>query len=163
MSDEDRPEIGEKKLDRNWNEMLQELRVAQTGVQILFAFLLTVPFSAGFDDFTQLQRVVYLVVLECAMGSVILLLTPVALHRQLFRRGERLWLVETANNLARLGLVLLAAANGGATWLVVDVVVNRTAAFIVAGPVALLVILLWIALPAWLRRSRAAGDHDVSR
>lgn len=158
MTGKPRKVVDDDTLDRNWNEMLQELRVAQTGVRILFAFLLTVPFTAGFGDFTPLQRTVYLGILECAMGSIVLLLTPVALHRQLFRRGERRWLVETANHLARAGLVLLAAANGGATWLVVDVVVGRTAAFVVAAPVALLVIGLWIALPALLRRSRTRAE-----
>lgn len=143
-----------RRLDRNWSELLQELRVAQTGVQILTAFLLTVPFSDGFDDLGGEQRVVYVVVLVSAMTAMVLLLAPVALHRSLFRRGERYWLVESANRLARAGLVLLAVANVGATWLVVDVVLGRTVAFAVAVPTGLLAAVLWWVLPWRLRRRR---------
>lgn len=141
------------RIDRNWNELLQELRVAQTGVQILTAFLLTVPFSNRFGVLTTDQRVIFLIVLLCAMSSTILLLTPVALHREVFRRGERVWLVSSADHLARAGLILLAAANTGAIWLVADVVFDKVVAAAATGTVATLVLLLWWALP-WARRRR---------
>lgn len=139
-------------LDRNWGELLQELRVAQTGVQILTAFLLTVPFSARFEGLTTTQHTIYLVVLTCSMTSVVLLLTPVALHRQLFRRGERPWLVRTADRLARAGLLLLGMANVTATWLVVDVVAGPWVATIIAAPVTVLILALWWLVP--MRRNR---------
>ncbi len=146
----------EQTLDRNWGELLQELRVAQTAVQILTAFLLTAPFSAAFDELTQTQRIVYVVVLMCSVTSAILLLTPVALHRQLFRRGQRRWLVETANHLARAGLVLFAAANVGAVWLVVDIVLGGPVAWVLACSVGVLMVVLWLAVPIGLRRSQAS-------
>ncbi len=147
------PEKLDPRIDRNWSELLQELRVAQTGVQILTALLLTVPFSGRFDALSDEQRAVYVGVLLCAMTSMLLLLTPVALHRQLFHRGERPWLVDAANQLSRAGLVLLVVANIGTTWLVVDVVVNETWAIIVAVVLTVMVAALWIALPAWIRKA----------
>jgi O-antigen/teichoic acid export membrane protein len=155
-------ELTPERLDRNWGELLQELRVAQTGVQILTAFLLTVPFSAGFPDLEHHQKIVYLAVLECSILSAVLLLTPVALHRALFRRGERKWLVARADQLARAGLVLLAAANGLATWLVVDVVLGPLVATLLAAPVAALVIGLWWLFPTWRRRTRPEAFDNGS-
>ncbi|TSD63142.1 DUF6328 family protein [Aeromicrobium piscarium] len=140
-------------LDRNWNELLQELRVAQTGVQILTAFLLTVPFSAAFETLTHERRIVYVGVLVSAMTSMLLLMTPVALHRRLFHRGERPWLVAAANRLSLVGLGLLAVANVGAAWLVVDVVLGTAEAFVVAGLMGLLALVLWWAMPMLTRRS----------
>lgn len=147
-----------QRLDRNWGELLQELRVAQTAVQILTAFLLTAPFSAAFDELTQTQRIVYVVVLQCSMTSAILLLTPVALHRQLFRRGRRPWLVETANHLARAGLVLFGAANTGAVWLVVDIVLGGWTAWVLAASTGVLMLTLWLAVPLGLRHRHPGSD-----
>jgi hypothetical protein len=141
-------------MDRNWNELLQELRVAQTGVQILTAFLLTLPFQPAFNDLPDSRTYVYVAVLLSAMTSMLLLLTPVALHRALFRRGLKPWLVEAANVITRAGLVLLVAANVGAVWLVMDVVLGVTAASIAAGALAGLVSIGWILLPAWVLRER---------
>jgi hypothetical protein len=93
-------------------------------------------------------------VLLSAMTSMLLLLTPVALHRALFRRGLKPWLVEAANIITRAGLVLLVAANVGAVWLVMDVVLGVTAASIAAGALAGLVTIGWILLPAWVLRER---------
>lgn len=140
-------------LDRNWNELLQELRVAQTGVQILTAFLLTVPFSAAFDALSEGRRMVYVGVLMAAMTSLLLLMTPVALHRSLFHRGERPWLVAAANRLSLVGLALLAVANVGAAWLVVDVVLGTPEAYAVAGLLGVLAVALWWVLPSLTRRA----------
>ena len=149
-------ESPQQTLDRNWAELLQELRVAQTAVQILTAFLLTAPFSAAFDDLTQTQRTVYVVVLMCSVASAVLLLTPVALHRQLFRRGQRRWLVEIANHLARAGLVLFGAANVGAVWLVVDIVLGGSIAWVLASSVGVLMFVLWLGVPLGLRRHQSS-------
>ncbi len=147
-------ESARERMDRNWNELLQELRVAQTGVQILTAFLLTLPFQPAFNDLPDSRTYVYVAVLLSAMTSMLLLLTPVALHRALFRRGLKPWLVEAANVITRAGLVLLVAANVGAVWLVMDVVLGVTAASIAAGALAGLVTIGWILLPAWVLRER---------
>jgi hypothetical protein len=147
-------ESARERMDRNWNELLQELRVAQTGVQILTAFLLTLPFQPAFNDLPDSRTYVYVAVLLSAMTSMLLLLTPVALHRALFRRGLKPWLVEAANVITRAGLVLLVAANVGAVWLVMDVVLGVSAASIAAGALASLVTIGWILLPAWVLRER---------
>jgi hypothetical protein len=145
------------RLDDNWEELLQELRVAQTGVQILTGFLLTLPFSDAFEDVPPHSRVVYGCVLGCAVVATLLLLTPVALHRALFRRGQRPWLVETADGVARAGLVAMALANIGAVWLILDFVFTAAVAWgftavLVAGLVA-----GWVVVPVLRRR---VADED---
>ncbi|HET6627793.1 MAG TPA: DUF6328 family protein [Nocardioidaceae bacterium] len=145
-------ETEEEKLTRNLNELLQELRVTQTGVQILTGFLLTLPFTSRFRDLDDLQRYAYLGVL---CGSVIatgLIIGPVAFHRALFRRGERPWIVEAANRAARAGLLSLAVTTSGVVWLVFDLVTNRALAH-VAGTISLLFfVVLWAGVPLVARR-----------
>jgi hypothetical protein len=143
-----------ERMDRNWNELLQELRVAQTGVQILTAFLLTLPFQPAFKELSDSRTYVYVGVLLAAMTSMLMLLTPVALHRAVFRRGLKPWLVQTANVITRAGLVLLVAANVGAVWLVMDAVVGIAGASIAAGVLAGLVTVGWLAVPAWVLKGR---------
>jgi hypothetical protein len=126
----DKNEDEQERLTRNFNELLQELRVTQTGVQILTGFLLTLPFTDRFNTLDDLQKGVYLGVL---VGSVIatgLIIAPVAFHRMLFRRGQRPWLVRNANRAARGGLLALALTTSGVVWLVFDLVTNRVAAHI---------------------------------
>ncbi|MBO9524206.1 MAG: sodium:proton antiporter [Nocardioidaceae bacterium] len=111
-------------LTRNWNELLQEIRVVETGVQILTGFLLTVPFSQRFESLDSFQRHLYLVVLAGAVATTALVVAPVAFHRILFRHRKRYWLVEAANQCARLGLVMTALTSSGVLFLVFDVVVG---------------------------------------
>ena len=145
-----------ERMDRNWTELLQELRVAQTGVQILTAFLLTLPFQPAFKDLSDSRTYVYVGVLLAAMTSMLMLLTPVALHRAVFRRGLKPWLVQTANVITRAGLVLLVGANVGAVWLVMDAVVGIAGASIAAGVLAGLVTVGWLVVPAWvLKKGRS--------
>lgn len=141
-----------ERMDRYWTELLQELRVAQTGVQILTAFLLTLPFQPAFKDLSDSRTFVYVGVLLAAMTSMLMLLTPVALHRAVFRRGLKPWLVQTANIITRAGLVLLVTANVGAVWLVMDAVVGIAGASIAAGVLAGLVTVGWLVVPAWVLR-----------
>lgn len=146
-------ESEEEKLTRNLNELLQELRVTQTGVQILTGFLLTLPFTTRFPDLDDVQRVAYLGVF---CGSVIatgLIIGPVAFHRMLFRRGERPWIVEAANRAARAGLVWLAMTTSGVVWLVFDLVIDRTPAHVAGGISLLFFATLWAGVP-WLARRR---------
>jgi hypothetical protein len=153
MADKDRDE----RLDRNWNELLQELRVAQTGVQILSGFLLTLPFSPKFGDLAESRQNVYVAILLTAITATLLLLSPVALHRALFHRHQRPWLVQAAHYLSRAGLVLLATANVGVVWLIVDTVVDSTAAAVAAAVLAGLTTIVWLVIPAWvLLRHRSA-------
>ena len=113
-------------LTRNWDELLQEIRVTQTGVQILTGFLLTVPFSNRFEDLT-LPAGVYLAVLAGSVLTTGLVVAPVAMHRVLFRRRRRELLVESGNRFALAGLAMLALTVSGVVLLVVDVVVGVTA------------------------------------
>lgn len=138
-------------LTRNWDELMQELRVIQTGVQILTGFLLTVPFSNRFDELTATQRAVYLGVLGGAVLTTGCVVAPVAYHRVLFRERRRELLVESGNRLAQAGLTLLLLTVSGVVFLVVDVVLGTAAAW-VGGAVALVVLaLLWFASPVGLR------------
>jgi Family of unknown function (DUF6328) len=143
----EKDETEDERLTRNLNELLQELRVTQTGVQILTGFLLTLPFSQRFSTLDDTQKTAYLAVL---CGSVIatgLIIAPVAFHRMLFRHGQRKWLVTAANRAARAGLVSLALTTSGVVWLVFDLVAGRTLAS-VAGAISLVFFaLLWAVYP----------------
>lgn len=111
-----------QRLDRNWSDLLQELRVIQTGVQLLTGFLLTVPFQTRFEQLTQFQQVVYLITLSTAVISTGFLIAPVSLHRFLFRRHARRVTVDVAHRLARIGMALLAVAVVSMVLLIFDVV-----------------------------------------
>jgi len=144
---------GKDNLDRNWQELLQELRVAQTGVQILTGFLLTIPFTPRFQSIAEEARFVYGIVLGAAIVATFLLMTPVALHRALFRRGEKPWLVEAADTAARYGLAVLALANLGAMWLILDVIASRVLASIAVVILTVAILWLWVVLPRQERQS----------
>lgn len=130
-------------LARNWNELLQEIRVTQTGVQILTGFLVTVPFSSRFHELTAFQRWVYLGVLGGSVLTTGLVVAPVAFHRMLFRRRRRELLVESANRLAIAGLALLGLTVSGVVLLVVDIVLGTREAFVAGGLVLLALVILW--------------------
>jgi hypothetical protein len=150
-----------QRLTRNWSELLQELRVTQTGIQVLTGFLLTVPFSNRFTDLTHLQRTAYLVVLAGAILSTALIMSPAAFHRVLFRHGERPWLVDTANQVARAGLAMIALTTGGVAFLAFDVVAGL-AAGVIAGVLAIVVFAgLWVGIPVWQPRpGRRPAERD---
>ena len=140
-------ETQQQRLNRNWEELLQELRVTQTGVQILTGFLLTVPFSQRFDTLTDLQVTTYLTVLCGSVLATGFLIAPVAFHRVLFRKREKAWLVSAAHRCARTGLVLLALTVSGVIFLVFDLVVSAAVA-VVAFLVALAFFsVLWGVVP----------------
>jgi len=140
-------------LDRHWQEILQELRLAQTGTQIMFAFLLTIGFTTPFqasDDFTYALYAATLVTTAIAMG---LFLAPVAFHRVVFQERLRDRMVPIADRLASVGLLFLVAAIAGALLLALDVVMGRGAAIAVVLGVVTITVLLWYALPAWVRQT----------
>jgi hypothetical protein len=140
-------DISEQTINRNWTELIQELRSTQTGVQVMTGFLLTVPFSSRFESLDDLQRAAYLTVLSLSVAATAAILSPVAYHRILFRKGRRPWLVRTANRVARAGLVLVALTTCGVVFLVFDLAVGR-AAGVVASLVALVsYLVLWVGVP----------------
>ncbi len=157
----ERDETDVERLDRNLIELLQEVRVVQTGVQVLFAFLLTVPFSARFDEITGFQRGAYFAALVGAAAASVLLIAPTAVHRILFRLGQKAYMVEVSNRLA-LGGLLSTAVSMVAVMLLVSDVMFGAAAGIVAGVVtAVAFVVVWAVFP--LRRRRAVVPRRPPR
>lgn len=153
-----------ERLDRNWGEILQELRVTQTGIQILTGFLLTVPFQARFGDLNPDQKLIYLVLVVMAAVTTALLVAPVSMHRLLFRRGAKSTLVNEADRFMRVGLVFLALVVSGVVLLVFDVVTTRTVALVTSGTLLAVLAGTWFVLPAVLARRRPrAPDDDAPR
>lgn len=149
----DRRETRDEQLDRNWSELLQELRVTQTGVQILTGFLLTVPFQARFGDLTAGYRALFLTAMGLSTLATCLIVAPVSAHRLLFRRHEKEDLVRSGSALAKAGLVCLALTVTCVLVLIFGVVANL-AAGLCAGAVTLVVfVLFWVVLPVRLGRN----------
>src|SRR4051794_33462351 len=130
MTDSGRPESEEERADRNLSDLLQELRVALPGVQVLFGFLLTVPFTQRFEDLTSFQQKLYFGVLIAVALATVLLVAPTAGHRILFRRQQKEYIVTISNRLALAGLSLLALAMCGAITLISDFLFGTTTAVI---------------------------------
>ncbi|MFJ2780858.1 DUF6328 family protein [Kitasatospora sp. NPDC087315] len=147
-----RPETPEQRADRNLVELLQELRVVQTGVQILFAFLLGMAFTERFGTLDNTQQTLYVATFLLTVVSAAVLSTPVALHRALFHRGAKRRIVELSARFTEIGLAFLALALNAAVLLLMDVVLNRTAAAVIAGATTVLFAVLWFALPWGLRQ-----------
>jgi hypothetical protein len=147
MAAEERDETRLERYDRNFVELLQELRVAQTGVQILFAFLLTLPFTNRFMDVSDLDQVVYVITLVSAATAAAFLIAPVSGHRRVFRKGRKPELVRWSSRLAQVGLAFLLVAMVGAVFLVLDVVAGLRWAGVLGAAVAALYVVLWYVLP----------------
>jgi hypothetical protein len=154
-----RGESEKERLDRNLLELLNELRVALPGVQVLFAFLLTVPFTQRFATITSTQEKVYYATLLCTTASTLLLIAPSAHHRINFRQQDKAYIVFLANKLTIAGLGLLALAMSGVVFLITDVLYGSTATAVATGTVMLAFAVLWYALPIW-RRLRGGSRAD---
>jgi hypothetical protein len=147
-----RNESAVEKLDRNWMELLQELRVLQTGVQILAGFLLTLPFQSRFETLDDYQTTLYLANVALAALTTALILLPVSVHRRLFRLHLRAALVSSADRIAKVSLAGIGLLSVGTSSLVFDVTAGR-AAGLWAGAVLLTVLLiLLVYVPGRLRR-----------
>jgi Family of unknown function (DUF6328) len=158
-----RDETESERLDRNWLSLLQELRVAQTGVQLLTGFLLTLPFQQRFDHLSQTMRVIYLVTVACSVGSTVLLVAPVGMHRLLFRRHRLKTLVSSAHRCAIAGLFLLGTALVGVIVVIFDFVAGPTAGWVSGVCAAVALLVFWAALPLWQRRNDHETEHLVQR
>jgi hypothetical protein len=152
-SAESRGETLDQVLDRNLNELLQELRVAFTGVQILFAFLLTLAFTQRFEDLDDFGLAVYTVTLLSTGVATMVLIAPVSFHRLVFRRRQKSALVLIADRLLIVGLALLAPAICGALLLILDVALGRWQAVVGSSVVALVGLVTWYVLPLAVRRA----------
>jgi high-affinity Fe2+/Pb2+ permease len=147
-----RRETKAERADRNMGELLQELRVALPGVQILFAFLLTVPFAQGFTKLDGAQRELYFGVLMATALSTALLIAPTAYHRLLFRQRDKEHLVQISNRLAIAGLFVLAVAITGTVLLIADFLFQGAQVVIITVAAGLVFVVLWGVLPL-LRRA----------
>lgn len=156
----DRDETPSERADRNLAELLQELRVALPGVQVLFAFLLIVPFNQRFSDVTPVQEKFYFGVLMCTAFSAALLIAPSMNHRLLFRQGDKDHLVKLANKLTIAGLTLMAAAMTGVIVFITDFVLDGVVAAVAAGALALTLIVLWYGMPL-ARRAKLLREDDA--
>ena len=146
-----RSETEYQRLDRNWLSLLQELRVVQTGVQLLTGFLLVLPFQQRFDELSPTMRIVYLATVGCSVGATVLLEAPVGIHRLLFRRHRLLSVVSLAHRLAYAGLLLMGLALTGVAVIIFGVVAGPTAG-VVAGSCALTAeVFFWVVVPLWVR------------
>jgi RsiW-degrading membrane proteinase PrsW (M82 family) len=151
--DADRDETEAQRLDRNWSSLLQELRVAQTGVQLLTGFLLILPFQPRFAELDSTMRIAYLVTIACSIGATVLLVAPVSMHRLLFRRHLLKTLVATSHAYAIVGTLLLGVALCGVAVMVFDAVVGRTGAWIAGGCTLLALAAFWYFMPLRDRRT----------
>lgn len=166
MSSPDQPvrdgrnESADEKLDRNWMELLQELRVMQTGVQILAGFLLTLPFQARFAQLDGFQITLYLANVALAALTTALILLPVSVHRRLFRQHLRAALVSTADRIAKVALTGIGLLSVGTSALVFDVTAGRTAGLTAGAVLLATLLILLVYVPARLRRrARKENGH----
>jgi uncharacterized protein DUF6328 len=153
-----RQETPAERADRNLNELLSELRVALPGVQVLFAFLLTVPFSQRFTRLSETQRATFYVTLMLTAVATLLLIAPTAHHRVQFRMKAKQHIVDVANRLVIAGLLFLALAMAGAVLLITSVLYGDDAGVAAAVAAAVLFTPVWFAWPLVRRaRLRRAG------
>ena len=157
MSIDDDRTREERKRDRQMIELLNELRVALPGVQILFAFLLTVPFTQRFVNLTVFQRDTFYVTLVAATISAACLIAPSAAHRLRFHQQEREWLIESANAMMIAGLGFLAIAIGAAFLLITDVLFDGARVWIYSVLVWAVIVGLWFVRPL-ARQARGASS-----
>ena len=154
----DEPES--ERLGRNVTDLLNELRVAGTGIQVMFAFLLVVPFNAGWKDASTFDQWVYFITLLCIAIAAVLLIAPSVHHRLLFRRGEREYLVRVGTRLAIVASAFIAVGLTGILVLVSNFVFGTVAAVIVGVAAAILVTSVWFAVPLGRRQERSDDAHE---
>jgi hypothetical protein len=154
----DRDETPKERLDRNFTELLGELRVALPGVQVLFAFLLVVPFNQGYSRMTAFDKGAYFATLLCTTLASILLIAPTVQHRVAFRHDDKAHLVMASNRLSIAGLAALALAMTGAILLVTNVVFGALPAALATTVVLAAFAIIWCALP--LRRLAGSSPQD---
>jgi hypothetical protein len=152
-SAQSRGETVDQVLDRNVAELLQELRVAFTGVQVLFAFLLSLAFTQRFQQLNAFDLAVYTTALMTTALTTLLLIAPVSFHRLVFRRRQKAALVVVADRLLIVGLALLIPAIGSCVLLILDIALGRGPAIVGSSLTVLVGVLTWYALPLAIRRS----------
>jgi Family of unknown function (DUF6328) len=158
----DTGEDPQERTAREQIELLQELRIVLPGVQVLFAFLLTVPFAGRFTELTALQRYVFFGTLLCTAAATALLIAPSAQHRMLFRQGAREYRLQTGNALAIVGLAFLVPAMVGVVFVITDLMFGLWGAVGVTVVMAASFVVLWFVVPLGYRRNATpSGDSAV--
>ena len=155
-----RDETSLERLDRNLQELTGELRVIVTGVQVLFAFLLIVPFDAGFAHVGRFEQIVYLVTLALAALAAVCTIAPSAQHRFLFRHDDKRHLVFSSNRIVIAGLTFLALAMCGCLLLVTTKIFGLTTGVLTASIAALIFAVVWFAVPTWRLQRAGGGDRE---
>jgi hypothetical protein len=145
-----------ERLDRNWNDILQELRVVQTGVQLLTGFLLTLPFQQRFAALTDSERDVYLAAVTASILATGFLQAPVSVHRALFRLHRRRETVLLAHRLAIVGIAFLACSVVAVTTLIFEVLQGWTTGIVAGAAAGSLLLVLWLIIP-WTVRMHTPG------
>jgi Family of unknown function (DUF6328) len=153
----EREETETERLNRELDQLLNELRVAMPGIQVLFAFLLAVPFQQRFVGVTEFQKDVYFVTLLAAATASALFIAPTAYHRLMFRERDKARLIAISSKLAIIGLAVLAVAMNGAVLLVTDVLFDGAVVVITVGATSILFAGLWFGLGGV---RRATGAHE---
>jgi hypothetical protein len=158
-----RNETALERADRNLVELLQEVRVAQTGVQVLFGFLLAIVFTQRFRSISTFERIDYFVTLLAAGGAAILLIAPTAYHRILFRRGDKAHLVKVANRLTMIGLFAVAVAMIGVMLLITNLMFGSALTVLVTLAAAIGCATTWFVLPMGRRRELSRIRREERR
>ena len=148
-----RDETENERLDRNWNEMLQELRVIQTGTQILTGFLLAAVFQSRFEELDDYQRIVYLCLVVTSILTTVSGLTPVSLHRALFRQRKKAQVVRVTDRILQFTMLGVALTLAGTGMLIFDFVLGRAGGIVVGVAILLVVVGLWIVVPRVVRHT----------
>jgi amino acid permease len=159
-------ETEKQRWDRNFADLLQELRVTQTGIQILFAFLLTLPFSSGFPRTTAFQKDVYVIALLSAAASTAMVISPVAFHRALFRQGRKPELVRYAHKMLTGGLAFLLVAMVSSVLLITDYILAWPMTLIATAATGVFFIAFWAGIPwfrhNWIDEEDVAANEEAS-
>ncbi len=165
MADEHytRDESEAESLDRQWLELLQELRIGTAGTQILFAFLLTIAFTQAFRQADDLTHRVYAVTLALAALATALLIGPVPFHRLLFRQRLRGRMVSIASKMANAGLFLLMLAMAGGVFMALDAALARSSAVVIVAGVLACFVLIWYVLPIVVRESSDGVRENLDK
>jgi len=152
-------ETEKQRWDRNFADLLQELRVTQTGIQILFAFLLTLPFSSGFPRTTAFQKDVFVIALLSAAASTAMVISPVAFHRALFRQGRKPELVRYAHKMLTGGLAFLLVSMVSSVLLITDFILDWPMTLITTAATGVFFLSFWAGIP-WFRRNWIDDDAE---
>lgn len=163
MSDKQQPDDSPQAPHRQWNELLQEMRVMQTGIQILAAFLIILPFQSRFEIVEEREQIFYLILLIAAVLLIVLLIVPVAVHRHFFGQRVKATTVHLGHIVAKVVAVGVGLLVTGCVWFVLQVLLGWQMGLFIGGPLMLVALFLLVGLPRIItprRELRVNGSED---